>query len=233
MAKELVERIRQHSRDVYGVPREEVEEIQKLPEPPSDKNVQIESAEPKRSDAKDPIFEESHSMVSTPGRGGVKHKALQNLVKQVGEGLGYRATIEKVILDGAGYVDVALEREGYRVAVEISVTTSVEHELKNAQKCLEAGYDLVILCAADAGHLGNVARAVEESTLSSLVNIQVSSINKIASYLSPANPSIAGDIQKGYKIKSQFKNTDPSQREQGVRTLRNRFEKILRRVGAK
>jgi hypothetical protein len=83
------------------------------------------------------------------GRGGAQHKYLQNLIKRLAEEKGYSATIEKSILDGLGSVDVALEREGSRIACETTVTTTVEHEIGNVQKCLAAGFEWVVLVAAD------------------------------------------------------------------------------------
>ena len=38
------------------------------------------------------------------GRGGRQHKYLQELIKRLGESRGYRSTVEKQILGGAGQV---------------------------------------------------------------------------------------------------------------------------------
>jgi hypothetical protein len=86
---------------------------------------------------------------SALGRGGAQHKYLQQLVKRWGEDKGYRATIEKPILGGVGSVDVALERDGIRIACEISVTTSVDHELGNIEKCLAADFTHVVFIASE------------------------------------------------------------------------------------
>jgi hypothetical protein len=74
------------------------------------------------------------------GRGGREHKYLQQLLKQVGEDRGFRATIEQQITGGAGSVDISLERDGKRIACEISVTSTSEQELGNVRKCLAAEY---------------------------------------------------------------------------------------------
>jgi excisionase family DNA binding protein len=98
---------------------------------------------------------------AVPGRGGERHKYLQQLIKRWAEGRGYQVTLEKPVLDGLGIVDVVLERRGCApIACEISVTTSPEHELANAQKCFAAGYDHVFLVAPDKEVLSRVrARA--------------------------------------------------------------------------
>lgn len=85
------------------------------------------------------------------GRGGSQHKYLQELAKRWAEDRGYRTTIEKPILDGLGSVDVVLEKQGHAIACEISVTTSVEQEFGNVQKCLAAGFEHVVAVAVDSG----------------------------------------------------------------------------------
>ena len=65
------------------------------------------------------------------------------------------------MLDGLGSVDVALEKSGSPlIACEISVTTTAEHEIGNAQKCLAAGYEQVLLIAADKKALERVKAEV-------------------------------------------------------------------------
>ena len=76
--------------------------------------------------------------------------------------MGWRATIELQILDGGGQVDVALEKGPVKVACEISVTTSVEQELGNIQKCLTADYVHVAAVSDDPKRVGNMQRAVWE-----------------------------------------------------------------------
>jgi predicted DNA-binding transcriptional regulator AlpA len=92
-----------------------------------------------------------------PGRGGPQHKYLQDLIRRWAEDRGYTVTIEKPVLDGLGIVDLVLERRGAEpIACEISVTTSPDHELQNAQKCLAAGFVHVFLVAPDKKTLGRV-----------------------------------------------------------------------------
>lgn len=77
------------------------------------------------------------------GKGGRKHRYLQALVKELGEQHGFRGTVEAPT--ERGQVDVLLERQGMRVAFEISVTTPTQQERSNVRKCLEAGFDRVAL----------------------------------------------------------------------------------------
>jgi hypothetical protein len=82
------------------------------------------------------------------GKGGKQHRYLQSLVKELAEQVGLKATIEASLTNGAGQVDVLLERDGVVAAVEISVSTTVEHERENLRKCLDAGYPRIAVVLA-------------------------------------------------------------------------------------
>jgi predicted DNA-binding transcriptional regulator AlpA len=106
-------------------------------------------------------IEEQTAVVQTPGRGGEHHKYLQQLVKRWAEGKGYSVAVEKPVLDGLGIVDLALEKDGCPpIACEISVTTNAEHEIKNVQKCLAAGFGEVILISSEKKVLTSVRHAL-------------------------------------------------------------------------
>lgn len=82
-----------------------------------------------------------------PGKGGQRHRELQAFVKDLAEQQGFKATIEAPIAQG-GQVDVLLARDSVTVAVEISVTTPVEHERENIRKCLDADFSYVAVVLA-------------------------------------------------------------------------------------
>jgi excisionase family DNA binding protein len=103
---------------------------------------------------------ERFSPEAIPGKGGQQHKYLQQLVKRWAEDRGYQVSVEKVILDGLGSVDVAMEKGSTRIACEISISTSPEHEAGNIQKCLAAGFSHVLAIATEAKTLEKVRAAV-------------------------------------------------------------------------
>jgi hypothetical protein len=74
------------------------------------------------------------------------------MVKECAEAAGFRASIEETALDGDGRVDVILRRDSLTVCVEISVTTTREHEYLNVRKCLEFGCDQMWLVANTERH---------------------------------------------------------------------------------
>lgn len=165
------------SRQKYAIPREKIaselarqkELIQKrqppaeLPKPTleqiKEEVKQEVIAEPTLSYRKRKAKEE----VPVPeGKGGQQHKYYQHLIRQTAEACGYRAMIEQTIEDGSGSVDVHLERDGKKIACEISITSTDLQELGNIEKRLIAGYDQVIICSPDEKALKKVQRLVSE-----------------------------------------------------------------------
>lgn len=139
------------------------------------------------------------------GGGGKQHKYLAQLVKQLAEERGFLASIEEPILDGAGRVDVHLERSGRKIAVEISVTTGRDWELQNVEKCLSAGYMEVLVVSTNARHLKSLAKFIP-------ANLEETDRDKVR-YLSPEDfVEYLGDdsipesgstenVVRGYKVK--------------------------------
>ena len=95
------------------------------------------------------------------GRGGAQHQSIQQRLKAAAEDLGFRATIEKVILDGQGSVDLALEKDGFAIACEIAITTTTDHEFGNIKKCLQAGFPAVAVISSKAERLSRIEEAVK------------------------------------------------------------------------
>jgi len=95
------------------------------------------------------------------GKGGAQHKAMQKRLKTEAEALGFLATIEKEIPNGS--VDLLLEKGGVSIACEISVTTTIDHEFGNVEKCLKAGFTRVaVICQGDE-RLSRIQIAVKSS----------------------------------------------------------------------
>src|SRR5439155_11091472 len=87
------------------------------------------------------------------GKGGQQHKYLQEMVKRLAEDKGFKATIEKPVLGGKGSIDVALEKNGRLIACEIAVSTTSGWELGNIQKCLAAGFEIVLVISPEKKNL--------------------------------------------------------------------------------
>ncbi|HXR46455.1 MAG TPA: type IV secretion system DNA-binding domain-containing protein [Candidatus Limnocylindrales bacterium] len=94
------------------------------------------------------------------GRGGAQHQAIQKRIKETAEELGFRSVVEKPVLDGQGSVDLWLERIGESIACEISISTTIDHEVGNVAKCLKAGLTKVAVICLDEERLRKISNAV-------------------------------------------------------------------------
>lgn len=154
------------------------------------------------------------------GRGGPEHKYLQSLIKSYGESKGFRATIEAPI--GAGRsIDVLLEHEVFRIACEISVTTSAEHEMGNVRKSLEAGIDRVVVVSPNRPAVRRAEkRAREELSEIDLERVLFTTPQELISFLDENEIEGTSKDRKvlGYKVKTRIKASGPDQKatSQGV-----------------
>jgi len=92
------------------------------------------------------------------GIGGAQHQATQKRIKEAAEELGFLAVIEKQIPNGS--VDLWLQRDGFAVACEISVTTTIDHEFRNVRKCLDVDCAQVAVISSKASRLQQIREAV-------------------------------------------------------------------------
>ena len=157
------------------------------------------------------------------GRGGAQHQSIQQRLKEAAENLGFRATIEKMILDGQGSVDLALEKDGFGIACEITITTTTDHEFGNVKKCLRAGFVHVAVISPRAERL----RQIEEAVTAALDATECSRIRYflpdsfiawlkgIASSLpAPASPPASSvRTTRGYKIRRKAAKVSEDERK--------------------
>lgn len=86
------------------------------------------------------------------------HVVAQTFIKKTAEARGFKATIEEPTQDG-GRVDVGLLLNDLRIACEISVTNTVDYEVKNIQKCINEGYHIIYMISANKEHLAEIRNA--------------------------------------------------------------------------
>lgn len=221
LAQHRREQIVSSSRQRYATRREEVETLlvrerpTRLPQEP----VRERKPAPKPEMPLPPTLEKVTARVEREvqprpqepppmGRGGQQHKYLQQLIKRWAEHKGYRATIEKPILDGLGSVDVALEKDNRSIACEISVTSTVDQELGNIQKCLAADFNHVVLVSSERKTLNKAKELIsadldEEGTK----RVQLLTPEELFSFLEALEAEDAGRQQtvRGYKVKVQYR----------------------------
>jgi hypothetical protein len=259
IARERRERIVELSRRSYGRKREEVEaELEKerasarpKGEPPAEEKAAeaVMAARPKPEEKKRaeprveaPEAEEPPRVRRAvpeaveplpPGRGGRQHRYLQELLKRLGESRGYRVSVEKQILGGAGIIDVALENEGERIACEISVTTTVEHEIQNMQKCLAAGFAYVVLVATERKALGK-ARELASEALGETDPSRVRFLTpeEFVSFLEElaAKAAAKEETVRGYKVKVKYKPVSEAEKKTRKQAITETIVSALRKM---
>jgi uncharacterized protein DUF87 len=167
------------------------------------------------------------------GKGGKQHRYLQALVKELAEQAGLKATVEAPLPDGSGQVDVLIERDGVLAAIEISVTTPVEHEKANLQKCLAGGFPRIAVVLAKSKTVQTSYRMALRQAISDEDRERVSFLTPeelpaFIAALAPL-PEQSERVVKGYRVKGSFKQTTPDDaraREDAVAKL------IARSLGA-
>lgn len=123
------------------------------------------------------------------GRGGKSHREMQRVVERMAESYGFRSEVEKSVLDGTGFVDVSLERDGLKIACEVSITSSAGYEAKNITKCLTAGYETVIVVVAKQDYIAGFTSKLRSSIPGSAMDrVKVLSLAGCLGYLREISP---------------------------------------------
>jgi hypothetical protein len=152
------------------------------------------------------------------GRGGAQHQAIQQRIKQAAEELGFRSVIEKPVLEGLGSVDLWLERPGQTIACEISISTTIDHEVRNVAKCLKAGVPKVMVICLDDERLRKIGNAVSGSLGSEFAaRVEYFQPDQFVAYLKtiPAEiPKEQATVRRGYKIKRVISELSTEQQKE-------------------
>ncbi len=148
------------------------------------------------------------------GGGGKQHKYLQHLIKQLADERGFRSSIEEVILDGTGRVDVSLVRGERRIACEISVTTGKDHELGNIEKCLAAGYTKIVLVGNNERHISSLTKFIDENLEEDdRRKVRYAVPGSLIEYLDSLGepPLPTEQMVRGYKVRTVQQAVDPKE----------------------
>lgn len=128
-------------------------------------------------------------------------------IKKMAEARGYIAKLEELTPEG-GRVDVLLERNGKRIACEIGMTTTVEWELHNIEKCIAAGYDLVVAIAKNRNLVKVMEQQIRETIDTSLQSkVLVTEGEALFAYLDAAETlkEVSAETRiKGYRVKVEY-----------------------------
>jgi len=83
------------------------------------------------------------------------------MIKSLANQYGWKADLEYQVSGGS--VDVWIERDGLSIACEITVTTPTDHELRNIDKCRNAGADEIWLICEDEAKLAQIKSCLSDT----------------------------------------------------------------------
>jgi len=188
--------------------------------PPVPEKIDVRNKAPSEP-ASSPPEQVREPALPSLGRGGPKHKYLQELIKRWAEGMGYRADVEGAV--GAGRAaDVALTKGELSIACEICVTTDPIHELGNLRKCMAAGFGFIVAVSTEPKRLTKIqALAETEFTEHERKRVRFFSPDELFSFVQELEVSQvqAEKTVRGYKVKTTFRKADQAEgtdRQQSV-----------------
>ncbi len=171
-------------------------------------------------------------VIAEPGRGGRQHKYIQQLIKQLAEERGFRATIEETILDGAGRVDVSLRRDNVSVACQISITTTKDWELGGIEKCFAAGYSDVVLIGGTERHVKTLSKFIEENLdEKDQGKVRYVTSESMVEFLDDLGKPVSTEqIVRGYKVRTVQQSVDSSDAAARRRAITEVIARSMKRV---
>jgi hypothetical protein len=233
-AKRRRDEIVVETRERFPVPKESqgaaemavVPSAPTLPEPPRAEPVSSPPTSPARSSRPAP------APPAPLGRGGPEHRYLQELVKRWGEERGFRVVVEQPVEGGS--VDVALARGSVSIACEISVSTGVEHEAANVEKCLRGAFTHVACLSMKRAHLSRLEAAVRER-LAKEAAAKVAFLlpEEFLAFLDLQAAGAEETIVGGYKVKVKYRSPAGGEAGAGAKAVAQVVARSLNRLKKK
>ena len=165
-----------------------------------------------------------------------KHTAIANYVIALGQQRNFISHKELTTKEG-GRIDVVLKRDNLSIAVEISVTNSIDYELHNLQKCHNENMSHIYLISESKVHLRNIKkRAKEIFEKDEFKKFGFGTPAEFLTFLGKFEVKPKKEIKRvrGYRVKSNFKdigNTDAQSRNQKIQDIILRKGKNKKRLG--
>ncbi len=158
IAQESTNAIVTNSRNLYAQPLAEIQDILTRLLPKFDSKAENISKQSRSKSPNTPKIE--HVKQSKEVEVIRKYKQLQNHVRALAIQRGFEAVFDEKTTTG-GRVDIGLIRDSIRIAVEISVTNTIDFEVENIQKCIYAGYTHVYMVSESMTHLKNIQKRAD------------------------------------------------------------------------
>ena len=220
--------ITERSRERYSTPRHIIEERRML----QLKEAAIESiseAKPASSiSLSSETLSDTEPQSSSPsselsGKGGTEHKMIQQQIREIAQSAGYFTEIEKHL--GAGRsIDVAAENAERSIACEVSLSGKVEADMDSIRKCLDAGYDQVLVICSNPHRRKRIRKACPNSfSEEETQKIDVIPLSKVGTFF-PKETSLLKDDQsvtrRGFRVIRKFSGASTeADKEQEAKAL--------------
>lgn len=154
------------------------------------------------------------------------HTYLQSMIKKLGQDRNYIATVEYPTDDG-GRIDILLEREGQKIAFEISETNKPAYEVNNIKKCLKAGCLPVVVVSRNKNHLENIRiLATETLTKKDLQLVHFIQPDDVSELLNDMIKPVQqrDEVIKGFRVVTEFENEKGS----NVKDIKSRLARLFK-----
>ncbi|HXI84705.1 MAG TPA: type IV secretion system DNA-binding domain-containing protein [Verrucomicrobiae bacterium] len=182
------------------------------------KTTVSESDQSARPDMEPSVVAVTQKPLRDLGKGGARHQAIQRRIKDAADTFGFRSVIEKRPSEGQESVDLLLERSDQKIACEISITTTIDHEVGNVQKCLRAGIPKIAIICVEEGRLRKISAAVSASLgAEAATRVSYYQPDQFIAYLKALPqpvPKLEETIRRGYKIKRSVPKLTPEEQRQ-------------------
>ena len=206
-------------------------ETQPAPAPPKEEPPAQDSApdepRPKQDEPK------TQPPEKIPGRGGERHKALQEEIKAQGNSLGLQASIEAELPDKSGSVDVLLEGQTIKIAVEVALNSPIEQEVRNIEKSLEAGISSVVVVSDNQTHLENIEKAAEDAGVQELdTQVRFLETSQLGDYFDELGSSLASHEteSRGYQVSVSYAKVDAKERDARKAAIHRAVAETIRQM---
>ncbi|MBX7208557.1 MAG: type IV secretion system DNA-binding domain-containing protein [Verrucomicrobiaceae bacterium] len=182
--------------------------------------------------------------IESLGRGGELHRAAQHELRLLAESLGFRATIERQIQGSLETVDLHLQRDATEIGCEVTVTNTLDYEVRNVLKLIRAGMQSIAMVALDVDKLARLEPAIRNS-LSPEDNARVRCFLKeqFIEHLQslaladppPQEPPVAGVARKvkGWTVKRTVVELSPEELKQREAEIAAAIADNIRRKASK
>ncbi len=214
--------------------------------PVSKKDQDGEEADPLENVFVDPIVKETKRPVirkptssaksEPPARDDKDHERMKNIIKEYANASRYFAQTEYPLKDGKR-VDVHMQKDGQPLmACEISCTNKPEYEIGNLEKCLRAGYEIVIQVAFEEKTLKPIKKLAESHFApDQLKQIKFMTLAECLAYLQELGAQQAATKKTifGREVETKYKVPTEEEWQRKINSLNSVLSGLFKRMGQK